>query len=80
MLSWVQSEWEMHASHDIYGASCSDNAFNALIDALPLQIGVWVGIEVLFTFSMSFIISKILLFLCFRELSFQWSLWRVLTL
>ena len=80
VLLWVQSEWEMQASHDIYDTSCSDSAFNALIDALPLQIEVWVTIAVLFTFSLSFLISEILLFLCFRELSFQWSLWILLTL
>ena len=36
--------------------SCSDGAFNALVNSLPLQIGVWAVIVVLFTFSLSFII------------------------
>ena len=80
VLSWVQSEGEMHTSQDIYDASYSDHAFNAPIDALPLQIGVWVAITVLFTFSLSFFIYAILPFLCFNEISFQRNLWRLLTL
>ena len=54
MLSWVQSVWEMHASQNIYGASCSDGASNAFVEALPLQIGVWVAIAVLFIFFSKF--------------------------
>ena len=80
MLSWVQSEWETHASQNIYDTSCSDGAFNALVDTLPLQIGVWVAIAVLFMFSLSFMIPMILPFLRFRELSFQRSHQRLLTL
>ena len=56
MLSWLQSEWETHASQNIYCASYSDGAFNALLDSLALQIGVWVAIVVLFMFSLSFLI------------------------
>ena len=80
VLTWVQSEGEMHASQDIYGASYSDRAFNEPIDALPLQIGVWVAITVLFTFSLSFFIYASLPLLCFHEISFQRNLWRLLTL
>ena len=62
MLSWVQSMWETHASQNIYGASCSDSAFNVVVDTLPLQIGVRVSIVVSFTFSDScnFIFSMLL--------------------
>ena len=34
MILWVQSMWEMHASQNIYGTSCSDGTFNVPIDAL----------------------------------------------
>ena len=61
MLSWVQSEWETHASQHIYDASSSDDAFNVPIDALPLQIGILVAIAILFKFSLSFLISAIYL-------------------
>ena len=64
MLSCVQSVWETHASQNMYDASCSDGAFNAPVDALPLQIGVWVLIAVSFTFSQSFLIPAIFPFMC----------------
>ena len=71
MLSWVQSEWETHASHHIYDVSSSDGAFNVPIDALPLQIGVLVTIAILFTFSLSFLISAIYLFCAFANFPFK---------
>ena len=46
--------WETHTSQYINGALCSDDAFNATVDALPLQIGVGFSIAVSFTFSQSF--------------------------
>ena len=74
--------WETHVSRYIYDAFFSDDAFNALVNALLLQIGVWVGlsIAVSFTFSQSFQTSLIFPFLCFYELFFQMSHQRLLTL
>ena len=69
-----------NARFPIYGTSCSNGAFNAPIDALPLQIGVGVSIAISFTFSQSFLTPTILHFLFFRELSFQMSHRRPLTL
>ena len=80
MLSWVQSEWEAHASKNIYNASYSTDAFNASVDALPLQIGIWVAIAIFFTFSLSFLTYAILPFLHFCKLSFERRLRRLLTL
>ena len=49
--------WETHTPHCIYNSFCSNNAFNALVGALPLQIGVGVSIAISFTFSQSFFYS-----------------------
>ena len=75
--------WEMHAPQYIYGAFCSDGAFNAPVGVLPLQVGVGVSIAVSFMFSQSFFFfftTVILTFLCFCELSLQMSHQRLLTL
>ena len=64
MLLWVLSVWETHAPQYIYGASYSDGAFNALVGALPLQIGVGVSIAVSFTFSQSFFLPLRFCLLC----------------
>ena len=79
MLSWLQSGWETHASQNIYCASYTDGAFNALVNSLPIQTGVWDAILVLFTFSLRFLTHSTLPFFHFRELSFQRSHWRLLT-
>ena len=71
---------ETHASQNILYVSCTDSAFNVPIDSLPLQIGVWVAIVVLFTFSLRFLTPATLPFLRFCELSFQRSHQRILTL
>ena len=74
MLSWLQSEWEKHVSQNIYYASCIDDAFNAPVDSLPLQIRVLIAIVVLFTFSLRFLTPATLPFLRFRELFVERSL------
>ena len=64
----------------VYDASCSDDAFNAPVNTLLLQTGVGVSIVVSFTFFQGFLTPTIFPFMCFRELSFQMSNRRPLTL
>ena len=69
-----------NAHFTVYDTSCYDDAFNAPVNTLLLQIGVGVSIVVSVTFSQGFLTLTIFSFQCFCELSFKMSNRRPLTL